>query len=117
MKAAVMEGFRQPLVVKNVPDPTVGPGDAVIRVEGEGICHSDWHAWMGDWEWIGLKPQPPIILGHEMAGVVEEVGPGVQRVKRGDPVLVPVVWACGSCEFCLKGRQNICANMEGPELH
>jgi len=114
MKAAVMEGFKQPLVVKNVPDPTVGPGDAVIRVEGEGICRSDWHAWMGDWEWIGLKPQPPIILGHEMAGVVEEVGPGVRRVKRGDRVLVPVVWACGSCEFCLKGRHNICANMRIP---
>ncbi|GBD14322.1 Alcohol dehydrogenase [bacterium HR25] len=114
MKAAVLETFRQPLVVKEVPDPTPGPGDAIVRVEGEGICRSDWHAWMGDWEWIGLKPQLPIVPGHEMAGVVEEVGPGVRRFKKGDRVLSPVVWACGSCEFCLKGRQNLCATPNIP---
>lgn len=114
MKAAVLEAFRQPLVVKEMPDPIPGPGDAIVRVEGAGICRSDWHAWMGDWEWIGLKPQLPIIPGHEMAGVVEEVGPNVRRFKKGDHVLCPVVWACGACEFCLKGRQNLCANTQIP---
>lgn len=114
MKAAVLEAFQQPLVVKNVPDPTPGPRDAVIRVEGEGICRSDWHAWMGDWEWIGLKLTLPRILGHEMAGVVEEVGSEVKRFKKGDRVVVPVVCCCMTCEYCLQGRQNICANLRIP---
>ncbi|MFQ5880763.1 MAG: zinc-binding dehydrogenase [Dehalococcoidia bacterium] len=75
MKAAALEAHQKPLVVKELPDPTPGPRDAVITVKGEGICRSDWHAWMGDW------------------------------------VVVPVVWCCMACEYCLSGRQNLCANM------
>ena len=110
MKAAVLEALQKPLVVREVADPSPEPRGVVVRVEGEGICRSDWHVWMGDWEWIGLKPPLPNIMGHEMAGVVEEVGSEVKRFKKGDRVLAAIVWCCGSCEFCLIGRQNLCNN-------
>lgn len=116
MKAAVLEAFQKPLAVKEVADPTPGPRDAVIRVEGEGICRTDWHNWMGDWEWIGLKPQLPAILGHEMGGVVEAVGADVSQFKVGDRVVVPVVLCDATCEYCLKGRQNLCLNLNIPGM-
>ena len=71
MKAAVLEAYREPLVVREVPDPKPGPGGAVVRVAANGICRSDWHGWAGDWpKFFDL----PHVLGHEMCGVVEEVG-------------------------------------------
>jgi D-arabinose 1-dehydrogenase-like Zn-dependent alcohol dehydrogenase len=108
MKAAVVERYGEPLVTKEVPDPTPGPQDAVIRVEVEGICRTDWHLWRGEWEWVGLKPALPIILGHEMTGVIEAVGSEVKRHKQGERVMVPVVEGCGYCESCLSGRSNLC---------
>ena len=63
MKAAVFEATKKPLVVKNVPDPECAPNGAIIRVEANGICRSDWHAWSGDWTWMGLAAQPGAILG------------------------------------------------------
>lgn len=116
MKAAVVEKFGEPLVVKEVPDPTPGSTDAVIRVEEEGICRTDWHLWRGEWEWIGLKPNLPIILGHEMAGVVEEIGSEVRRYKPGDRVMVPVVEGCGHCENCIAGRSNLCVTPNLPGM-
>src|SRR6478736_562377 len=74
MKAAVMEGVRQPLVVREVDDPTPAPNGVVLRVEANGICRSDWHLWTGDWSWFGLAVPLPHVLGHEFCGVVEEVG-------------------------------------------
>jgi D-arabinose 1-dehydrogenase-like Zn-dependent alcohol dehydrogenase len=66
-------------------------------VEANGVCRSDWHAWAGDWEWIGLKPELPYILGHESAGVIEEAGKDVKQFKKGDRVVVP---------FCLGTEQS-----------
>jgi D-arabinose 1-dehydrogenase-like Zn-dependent alcohol dehydrogenase len=74
MKAAVFQGTKKPLVVQDVPDPECAPNGALIRVEANGVCRSDWHAWSGDWHWVGLVAQPGQILGHELCGVVEEVG-------------------------------------------
>lgn len=108
MRAAVMEGTRKPLVVQDVPDPQVFPGGAVVRVEANGICRSDWHAWVGDWSWFGLSLRFPHVLGHEFCGVVEEVGEGVTRVKRGQRVLVPFSQGEGSCDFCRAGQQHLC---------
>jgi len=64
MLAAQIVKQRESLMVGNVPDPTPGPKDIVIKVEASGICRSDWHAWMGDWEWLGLAPELPIIPEH-----------------------------------------------------
>jgi D-arabinose 1-dehydrogenase-like Zn-dependent alcohol dehydrogenase len=108
MRAAVMEGIRQPLAVREMPDPSPAPHGAVIRVEANGICRSDWHLWTGDWSWLGIVPQFPHVGGHEFCGVIEEVGAGVQQWKRGDRVLVPFSSGEGTCEWCRSGHQNVC---------
>jgi alcohol dehydrogenase len=104
MRAAVYEEFCQPLTIQNVPDP-IPPGDGVvIRVEANGICRSDWHGWMGHDPDVHL----PHVPGHELAGVVEDVGSNVRRWQRGDRVTVPFACGCGNCAQCLSGNQQIC---------
>ena len=113
MKAAVFEAVNKPFVVhNNWPDPKCGPQDAIVRVEANGICRSDWHIWVGDWTWIGFQLELPRVIGHEFCGVVEEVGAQVTRFKKGDRVVCPFNFGCGSCEYCLSGHQNVCANFE-----
>jgi D-arabinose 1-dehydrogenase-like Zn-dependent alcohol dehydrogenase len=117
MKAAVLEALNKPLVVhNNWPDPKGGPQDAIVRVEANGICRSDWHIWVGDWGWIGLQPKLPQVIGHEFCGVLEEVGAQVTKFKKGDRVVCPFNFGCGSCEYCLSGHQNTCANFEAAGL-
>jgi D-arabinose 1-dehydrogenase-like Zn-dependent alcohol dehydrogenase len=108
MKALVMDAIGKPMVVKEVPQPDCPRDGAVVRVEGSGICRSDWHLWMGDWTWIGFNQKLPAILGHEFAGVVEEVGPEVKNLKRGERVVVPLCQGCGACEDCRTGHSNLC---------
>jgi alcohol dehydrogenase len=108
MKAAVFEATKKPLVVKNVPDPQCPPNGAIIRVEANGVCRSDWHAWSGDWSWMGLSAQPGAILGHEFCGVVEEPGPEIRNFKKGDRVVVPFSQGDGTCEYCRNGQSNVC---------
>ena len=108
MRAAVFEATKKPLVVKDVPDPSCAPNGAVIRVEANGICRSDWHAWSGDWTWLGLAPKPGAVLGHEFCGVVEEVGKDIHNFKKGDRVVIPFSQGDGTCEYCRNGYSNIC---------
>src|SRR5262249_2821976 len=116
MRAAVMEGVRQPLVVREVDDPTPAPNGVVLRVEANGICRSDWHLWTGDWSWFGLAVPLPHVLGHEFCGVVEEVGPDVTRWSPGDRVLVPFSMGEGTCEWCRTGHHNVCDTMLTPGI-
>jgi D-arabinose 1-dehydrogenase-like Zn-dependent alcohol dehydrogenase len=95
-------------VVKEVPDPQLTPQGALIRVEANGVCRSDWHAWAGDWTWLGLAAQPGAILGHEFCGVVEETGKEVKNFKKGDRVVVPFSQGDGTCEYCRNGHSNVC---------
>lgn len=114
MKAAVLEALNVHMVVyTDWPDPQPGPRDAIVRVEANGICRSDWHVWVGDWAWIGLTLQLPRVIGHEYCGVVEEVGAQVTKFKKGDRVVCPFNFSCGTCEHCLAGHQNVCPNV-GP---
>jgi len=108
MRAAVMEGVREPLVVREVPDPECAADGAVIRVEANGICRSDWHGWVGDWDWLGVRFEFPHVLGHEFCGVVEAVGAEVKGFAAGDRVIVPFCQGEGTCEFCRQGMQNLC---------
>ncbi|MBI3786237.1 MAG: zinc-dependent alcohol dehydrogenase family protein [Deltaproteobacteria bacterium] len=108
MKAAVMEAVRQPLVVRDVAQPTVAPHGALIRVAANGVCRSDWHVWAGDWTWFGMRPPLPHVLGHELCGVIEEVGSEVKRIRRGERVIVPFSQGEGTCEWCRSGHPNIC---------
>src|ERR1700735_3815989 len=96
MTAAVVHRFGDPLVIEQVPVPTPGPGELLVRVKACGVCHTDLHAAEGDWP---VKPQPPFIPGHEGVGFVSGVGKNVKTVKEGDRV--GIVWlysACGQCE-------------------
>jgi D-arabinose 1-dehydrogenase-like Zn-dependent alcohol dehydrogenase len=111
MKAAVLEAFGEPLVVREVPDPTCAAHGAVMRVEANGICRSDWHAWDGNWpDDVPL----PHVLGHEMCGVVEEVGPQTERFKPGDRVIFPFSSGDGTCRWCQRGMPHLCDNPVTP---
>jgi propanol-preferring alcohol dehydrogenase len=110
MKAAVVEKFGQPLVVKEVPVPTPGPGQALIEIFATGVCHTDLHAADGDWP---IKPTPPFIPGHEGAGVVVALGPGVTHLKEGDRVGTAWLFsACGHCDYCLAGWETLCPEQQ-----
>jgi len=108
MKALVLEGIQR-LAVRDVPDPEPAALGATLRVKANGVCRSDWHAWIGD-----LKRDFPVILGHEMTGIIEEVAPGVTRFKKGDRVVVPFCGSDGSCEYCQRGWSHLCDNMKVP---
>jgi propanol-preferring alcohol dehydrogenase len=106
MRAAVVEKFREPLQIREVPVPSPGPGQALVQIIATGVCHTDLHAADGDWP---VKPTPPFIPGHEGAGVVVALGPGVNQLKEGDRV--GIAWlhsACGYCEFCVSGWETLC---------
>lgn len=106
MKAAVVRSFKQPLDVCEVPMPTPGPGQVVVRVMACGCCHTDLHAAHGDWP---VKPVLPLIPGHEGVGLVSAVGADVRDLREGDAVGVPWLHdACGVCEYCTSGWETLC---------
>jgi 6-hydroxycyclohex-1-ene-1-carbonyl-CoA dehydrogenase len=109
VKAAVFHGSGQPLSIEEVPTPEPGPGQILVRVAGCGVCHTDLHYL--DHGTPTFK-EPPVILGHEISGLVERLGEGVTRFVTGDRVLLAAVTCCGGCEACEEGRGNICANSE-----
>jgi propanol-preferring alcohol dehydrogenase len=106
MTAAVVRQFGKPLTIEEVPIPTPGPGEILIKIVATGICHTDLHAADGDWP---VKPSPPFIPGHEGAGIVAAVGAGVKLFKEGDTA--GIAWlhdACGHCEHCITGWETLC---------
>ena len=106
MKAAVVHKFGAPLVIEDVPMPTPGPGQVLVKVVASGVCHTDLHAAEGDWP---VKPKLPLIPGHEGVGPVAALGAGVTDIKEGDLVGVPWLHdACGKCEFCVTGWETVC---------
>lgn len=96
--------------VVDVPAPEVTETGAVISVKATGLCRSDWHGWMGHDDGIRL----PHVPGHELAGVVEAVGSSVRRWRVGDRVTVPFICACGRCEQCAAGNQQVCDHQQQP---
>ncbi|WP_176038619.1 alcohol dehydrogenase AdhP [Brucella tritici] len=106
MRAAVVHNFGQPLHIEQVPVPVPGPGEVLVKVMACGVCHTDLHAADGDWP---VTPSPPFIPGHEAAGIVVELGPGVSELKVGDKV--GVAWlhdSCLRCEYCETGWETLC---------
>jgi S-(hydroxymethyl)glutathione dehydrogenase / alcohol dehydrogenase len=105
MRAALLEAHGKPLILADDIDiDRPEAGEVLVRVRYCGLCHSDVTVVNG------AAPPVPIIVGHEAAGVVEEVGPGVTRVKPGDPVMLTPCPPCGHCYWCLRGEQSICVN-------
>ncbi len=114
MKAAVYHGGGKPLVVSEVPIPTPGAGEVLMRVAACGLCHTDLH-YMD--HGVPTFKTPPIVLGHEAAGTVAVLGAGVTTWQVGDRVLAPSVWACGRCRVCRSGRENLCTDLVMPGNH
>ena len=107
IKAAVVPATDQ-LSIETIEIDPPRAGEVLVRTVAAGVCHSDLHTLRGQ-----LRAQPPLVLGHEGAGFVQEVGPGVTRVKVGDRVLVNWLPACETCELCLEGRPNLCERLPG----
>ncbi|MCD4535503.1 alcohol dehydrogenase AdhP [Nocardioides sp. cx-169] len=106
MKAAVVTSFTEPLEIQDVPVPTPGPGQVLVRIEASGLCHTDIHAAHGDWP---VKPTPPFVPGHEGVGIVEALGEGVTNRAVGDRVALPWLGhACGHCHYCVSGWETLC---------
>ena len=113
MKAAVLRESRTPLVFEEIDRPQLGGGDVLVQVEACGVCHSDLHVADGDWKQFAGITKKPLVLGHEIAGRVVEIGSAVREVKIGDRVGVPWVhWTCGECEFCREGNENLCSKQK-----
>ncbi|WP_239995964.1 alcohol dehydrogenase catalytic domain-containing protein [Photobacterium phosphoreum] len=106
MKAAVAHEFKKKLVIEDVKIPSIGVNDVLVNIKACGVCHTDIHACQGDWP---VKPKMPLIPGHEGVGIVTKVGENVDHVKVGDRVGVPFLYtACGYCDYCLEGKENLC---------
>jgi propanol-preferring alcohol dehydrogenase len=106
MRAAVVPGFGQPLVIEDRPVPEPGPGQVVVRMEASGLCHTDIHAANGDWP---VTPTVPFIPGHEGVGIVTALGDGATSPQIGQRVAVPWLgYACGTCRYCLTGWETLC---------
>ena len=107
MQALRLQQWKQEPELVDVPAPTPGPGEVVVRIGGAGACHSDLHL-MHDFEPGVLPWGPPFTLGHENAGWVDAVGAGVRGVSVGEPVAVYGPWGCGRCKRCRQGMENYC---------
>jgi (R,R)-butanediol dehydrogenase/meso-butanediol dehydrogenase/diacetyl reductase len=108
MRAAVFRAFGQPLSVEEVTDPVPGPQDVLIKVGRCGICGTDLHIT----EDPIFRALPGLVLGHEFAGEIVQLGTGVDRVRKGDRVAVLPVRGCGQCPACLTGQFACCSQMQ-----
>jgi S-(hydroxymethyl)glutathione dehydrogenase/alcohol dehydrogenase len=107
MKAAVLRGVKQPLTIEDIQISKPGAHEVLIRTVAAGVCHSDLHFQNGSY----LYPLPAV-LGHESAGVVEQVGSEVRYVQPGDHVITCLSVFCGYCEFCLSGKPSLCTKVD-----
>ncbi|GAB2462422.1 MAG: Zn-dependent alcohol dehydrogenase [Comamonas sp.] len=104
MKAAVLEKFNEPFVIRDIELAAPGPDEVLVRTAAVGICHSDIHMQEG------IRPNLPLpaVLGHEVSGVVEQVGSGVRDLQPGDHVVGTLAAFCGHCPHCIAGRLVLC---------
>src|SRR5678816_3311543 len=103
MNALVLKAYR-PFEYQETPTPTPGPDEVLLEVKACGICGSDVHGMDGS---TGRR-RPPIIMGHEAAGMITQVGKDVSGWQTGDRVTFDSTVYCGECEFCKRGEVNLC---------
>ncbi|MBV8436597.1 MAG: galactitol-1-phosphate 5-dehydrogenase [Silvibacterium sp.] len=108
MKALLLSEYSKLDVTDDVPRPVPGPGDVLIRIAACGICGSDVHGYDGS----SGRRIPPLVMGHEAAGTVAEVGQGVRQFSPGDRVTFDSTVYCGECEYCRTGDVNLCDNRQ-----
>jgi propanol-preferring alcohol dehydrogenase len=105
MHAMLLDAERQTLHAAEIPDPTPGPGQLLLLVRACAVCRTDLHILDGEL----TQPKLPLILGHEIVGIVADRGLGAERFRVGDRVGVPWLgWTCGVCRYCRSGRENLC---------
>ncbi|MCH8252254.1 MAG: zinc-binding dehydrogenase [Planctomycetes bacterium] len=109
MKAVVFHGSEVGLKVEDIPVPSVGTDQILVKVAACGVCHTDLHYIEHG---VPTFKKPPIVLGHEASGIIEQIGKAVTNVAVGDRVVIPAVLTCGKCSLCRMGRENICADMQ-----
>jgi propanol-preferring alcohol dehydrogenase len=101
----ILRAQREPLELADIPRPSPGPGQVLIRTAACAVCRTDLHVCDGDL----TEPVLPLVLGHEIVGRIVQLGPGVDRFTLGDRVGVPWLgWTCGHCRYCDSGRENLC---------
>lgn len=110
MKAVRYYGPNKPLKVEEIALPKIKDNEVLVKVKAAGICHTDLHFLDGTL--TPWKGELPLILGHEIAGEVYEIGKNVKKVKKGDRVVVNNNIGCGACEYCKTGHQNICPSLD-----
>ena len=108
MKASVLHNFCTPPILEEVDDPVCGLSSVVVELKACGVCRSDYHAWSGNDPDVKL----PHIMGHELAGVIVETGPEIEKFSIGDRVTVPFILGCGLCSDCQTGNSTICDKQE-----
>ncbi len=114
---AVVYNAREDVAITDVPEPKAGDGQVLVKVGYNGICGTDLHEYYAGPIFIPTEPHPltgraaPLILGHELAGTVVEVGPGVKSLSEGDRIAVEPLYVCGECVPCRAGRYNICTRI------
>jgi len=107
MRAMVLERAGEPLKLVDLPIPEPKPGELLLKVLACGICRTDLHVVDGEL----TEPRLPLVPGHQIVGLVEQVGSGVDGFSKGDTVGVPWLGGtCGECAYCLAGRENLCDN-------
>jgi propanol-preferring alcohol dehydrogenase len=113
MKAAVIESYEQPLALRDIADPVPVSDEVLIKVAACGVCHSDLHLARGDWPHLLKVIKPSLILGHEIVGTIVAKGAEVTDLSVGERVGVAWLhWACGACEMCLEGNENLCPRQQ-----
>ena len=116
MKAVRLHRYHEKPVIDDVPEPTVqGPFDVIVKVGGAGVCRTDLHIILGQWD-EAMSPTLPYVLGHENAGWVHEVGDGVTNVAVGDTVILHPTPTCGLCRACRAGQDMHCIASSFPGL-
>ena len=110
VRGVVARAKGEPVTIENIVVPDPGPGEAVVKIQACGVCHTDLHYREG-----GINDEFPFLLGHEAAGTVEAVGEGVTNVAPGDYVILNWRAVCGDCRACLKGKPQYCFNTHNAE--
>jgi alcohol dehydrogenase len=110
MRAVLIQRFADAPIVTDVPEPELPEGGVILRVRSTGLCRSDWHAWQGHDPGVAL----PHVPGHELAATIAEVHSSVRGWRPGQRVIVPFICACGDCEQCREGNQQVCTRQLQP---
>jgi propanol-preferring alcohol dehydrogenase len=111
MKAVRYHGPNKPLKLEEIPKPAPGPGEVLVKVKSAGLCRTELHFLSGLLN-LGVSP---MTLGHEVAGVVEDIGAGVDKELLGQRVIIYYYQGCGRCRYCFRGEENLCENLKAEQ--